>query len=256
MVKKITQLPKKHGNICVPIMAENNVQLITQLKDIITYQPDLIEWRIDSFNDYQNIVSVKSTMSEIRALWGSRPLLLTLRTTNEGGNADISSETYQELLQRYCQELSIDFLDIEYKMDVNIESLNISLEEKRITPVISFHSFEQTLTAQDMFELLEQMVLSYPDGIYKCALMPQSFDDVLTIMSVAHRFGHKNPSVIIAMGNLGKVTRVLTEYMHNLITFASAGCPSAPGQLSIEEVRQVMGLLNSERTEETGLYND
>jgi len=46
------------------------------------------------------------------------------------------------------------------------------------------------------------------------------------------------------MGNMGRVTRLLGGFTGSSITFASIGRSSAPGQMDIEEVREILTKLD------------
>ena len=51
------------------------------------------------------------------------------------------------------------------------------------------------------------------------------------------------PIISIAMGNMGRVTRLLGEFTGSAITFASIGKSSAPGQMEIDKVREILDKL-------------
>jgi 3-dehydroquinate dehydratase len=46
------------------------------------------------------------------------------------------------------------------------------------------------------------------------------------------------------MGSMGRVTRLLGEFTGSSITFASIGKESAPGQMEINEVREILDRLD------------
>ncbi|TLG81401.1 type I 3-dehydroquinate dehydratase [Vagococcus zengguangii] len=242
---KVTNLfVKTDGNICVPLVGRTRDDILQQLPQIVDVRPDLIEWRIDYYENYQVIKEVAELLSDIRLQWGNRPLLLTLRTKNEGGQAEISPEDYLSLLIQYVTQLDLDLLDIEMMSVTDASELKAVLKNKNTTPVISYHNFYETLTEGATINLLKQMKTDYPDAIYKCAQMPKTFEEVLMIMAVGKKIGSKQPLIMVAMGELGKITRVLTKSMNNLVTFASVTQSSAPGQLEIHILRDLMAQLN------------
>ena len=75
--------------------------------------------------------------------------------------------------------------------------------------------------------------------IIKFAGMPQQQSDVLRLMTETLRFAEKHSDltlVTMAMGELGKITRVASDSFGSSWTFASVGTTSAPGQLSLSEM--------------------
>ena len=63
--------------------------------------------------------------------------------------------------------------------------------------------------------------------------------DVLRLMTETLRFAEKHSDltlVTMAMGELGKITRVASDSFGSSWTFASVGTTSAPGQLSLSEM--------------------
>jgi 3-dehydroquinate dehydratase-1 len=78
--------------------------------------------------------------------------------------------------------------------------------------------------------------------IVKFAGMPQKQSDVLRLMTETLRFSEAHPNltlVTMAMGELGKMTRVASDSFGSSWTFASMGATSAPGQLSLEDVVKI-----------------
>lgn len=72
--------------------------------------------------------------------------------------------------------------------------------------------------------------------------MPQKQSDVLRLMTETLRFSEEHPDVTLvtmAMGELGKITRVASDSFGSSWTFASVGETSAPGQLSLAEVVRI-----------------
>ena len=247
LLKRIACLPKVEGNICVPLIGKTTDEIRDELKNIITKKPDLIEWRIDYFEEFRNIEKVRQTFEVIRLVVGDCPLLVTLRTKTEGGQAVVTTEEYEDLMVDYYQQLPVDLLDVEWLRIQNSLSFPLIEAHSSVQLVISYHQFTCCLPKKEITVLLNQMSQRFPQAIYKCAQMPQSFQEVLDIMSIAVELGEKTPLVMIGMGELGKITRVLTNPLNNLLTFASVNQLSAPGQIEIEVLRLLMAQLNPKK---------
>ena len=77
--------------------------------------------------------------------------------------------------------------------------------------------------------------------------MPHKKKDVMRIMTatiLTYTRPNPKPIISIAMGSMGRVTRLLGEFTGSSITFASIGKESAPGQMEINEVREILDRLD------------
>ena len=85
-------------------------------------------------------------------------------------------------------------------------------------------------------------------GAYICkiATMPHSPADVLTLLDATRIMSAEHadrPLITMAMGALGIVSRVSGETFGSAATFGMAGTPSAPGQIPVEDLHEVMTVL-------------
>ena len=101
---------------------------------------------------------------------------------------------------------------------------------KGFRTIRSFHDFASTPASQDIVRMLS-------DGdqeISKGAFMASSFDDLHRIYLASKELGRKH--VILGMGDTGTVTRIRQRILGNEFTFGYVGSPTAPGQLSADEL--------------------
>ena len=103
--------------------------------------------------------------------------------------------------------------------------------------VMSYHNFNETPHDSDLKEKLKNMEVLGAD-ILKIAVMPKNDFDTrrMTELNIATCKERNKPSVIIAMGKRGEVTRIMGRETGACLTFASCGDGSAPGQLGLEEL--------------------
>ncbi len=97
----------------------------------------------------------------------------------------------------------------------------------------SFHDFQCTPSSEEIVRMLS-------DGeqeISKGAFMASSFTDLHSIYEAARRLGRKH--VILGMGDTGMVTRIRQTVLGNEFTFGYVGTPTAPGQLSADELERL-----------------
>ena len=81
----------------------------------------------------------------------------------------------------------------------------------------------------------------------KIAVMPQSPQDVLTLLAATLTMKEKyatRPLITMSMGKSGGVSRVTGRLFGSAMTFGTVGQASAPGQIAIAKLREVMDILS------------
>ena len=82
------------------------------------------------------------------------------------------------------------------------------------------------------------------------AVMPQSPQDVLTLLAATLTMKEKyatRPLITMSMGKSGGVSRVTGRLFGSAMTFGTVGQASAPGQIAIAKLREVMDILSDIR---------
>ena len=79
-------LPK----ICVPMVGETIPQLIEEAEILKRIDLDVVEWRVDFFEDATNIERVKKALQAIRKVLVDKPIIFTFRSAKEGGQKEVS----------------------------------------------------------------------------------------------------------------------------------------------------------------------
>ena len=122
----------------------------------------------------------------------------------------------------------------------------LRLQEKGVKIVASHHDFEETPERDVMKMLLERMCAGNAD-IVKIAVMPQNEEDVLRLLSVTNEFYKENPDtpiISMSMGKLGMMSRLCGETFGSCVTFAANKETSAPGQMSMGKVIEIIDFLH------------
>ena len=176
------------------------------------------------------------------------PLILTNRSPAEGGKWEGSEEErieiLKEILSSFSREKGADAVDIELSAGEKERAELISTAKKQGKKVIvSFHDFSKTPSFQEMENIIEEAFRAGAD-IAKLAVMPGSMQDVLDLLqlTLGTREAQK-PVCTIAMGELGKHTRVIAPLYGSVLSYASVESSAAPGQLQANEVKKMMELL-------------
>ena len=85
--------------ICVPIVGVTREEILAAAETIKSTKADVVEWRVDWYEDIFDFAKTEETMKALREVLGETPILFTFRTSKEGGEKSIETETYVELNQ-------------------------------------------------------------------------------------------------------------------------------------------------------------
>lgn len=180
---------------------------------------------------------VRAALKAVRAA-SSLPLLLTYRSTTEGGKGAGHGQGYEDYLASLLQlRPPVAALDIEMACPAS-KALVAEAKAGGYDVVGSCHDFTATPSAAQIAEKLVQITAAGAD-ITKVAYMPRTAQDVIALRHAAHDFAGAyphQPLIAISMGQLGAPSR--TDLV-NCLTFATItdGAASAPGQATIAHVR-------------------
>lgn len=231
--------------ICIPVMGSTTETLKEAAGHAMKKHPDLIEWRADYFADIENEEVRRQAFDELREILGEVPLLFTIRTRREGGEADLSADQYLKVVSDAIRDEKADLVDVEISHGDDIAFMLISLaHEFGIKTIASSHDFSQTPKKEQIIMTLCKMQELEAD-IPKMAVMPQRERDVLVLLDATlsmKELHAQTPVITMAMGRNGVVSRLSGEVFGSAVTFGTAGAQSAPGQIDAEELRKILEL--------------
>ncbi|AYD41157.1 type I 3-dehydroquinate dehydratase [Clostridium fermenticellae] len=233
--------------IAVPFMGKTDEELIGDINILKTVKLDIVEWRMDYYEDVENIEKVKNILSKIRIKLEDIPLLVTFRTAKEGGEREITPEYYSELNKAIVATKNADLIDIEL-FTVNFEVIKdivCEAHKNGVKVIMSNHDFGKTPSKDEIVSRLSKMQDLGAD-IPKIAVMPSNPDDVIELLSATNemrRDHDRTPVITMSMGGLGVISRVAGEVFGSALTFGSAKKASAPGQLQADELYKILKLI-------------
>ena len=117
-----------------------------------------------------------------------------------------------------------------------------------VTVVCSSHDFHKTPSRTEMVTRLTAMQQAGAD-LPKLAVMPNSPSDVLELLAATAEMAEQHPEtpvITMSMGALGAVSRLCGETFGSAMTFANPGQASAPGQVALDVVNEVLDSLRLE----------
>lgn len=199
---------------------------------------DIIEWRAD-FLPKEAILQVAPAIFE---KFAGRELLFTLRTRAEGGEIDLSSEDYVQIIKDVAQLYQPEYLDFEYFAHKDVFEQMLDFPNL----VLSYHNFQET--PDNMMEILSELTSLTPK-VVKVSVMAHTAQDVLDLMNFTRGFKTLNPEqeyVTISMGKVGKVSRITSDVTGSSWSFASLDEASAPGQISLSSMKKIREILNED----------
>lgn len=126
----------------------------------------------------------------------------------------------------------VDSIDIE--IDSNLQKDIIRLAQGK-TIIVSEHNFELTPDEEGIKNIVNRALLQGAD-IVKVAFMAKNREDVIRLLMFTYR--SNIPMVSIAMGDIGKISRVFAPFFGSLYTYGYITSPVAPGQLSVWELAE------------------
>jgi 3-dehydroquinate dehydratase-1 len=224
----------KLGNIAraaVSISDTTHVPLLKNAKRDI----DLIEVRVDKFKSVKKDYIIK----KIKAIKTVKiPIIATIRKKEEGGFKNIDKKARLELFRGIIP--LVDAIDIELSAK-NIINLIINKAHKHKKKVIvSYHNFKNTPSDKKLTEIIKKAKHRKAD-IVKIAVLPKNKNDILRLLSITQKYKNKN-LITICMGPTGIVSRVLFPFFGSLLSYAYLDKPSAPGQLSLNKLKEAFKL--------------
>lgn len=234
---------KHYPYICAPITGRTAVEILSQLRTTVEKQPDIIEWRVDFFEHIHDFTKVHHMLAEIFQNKNKIPLLFTIRSQKEGGEAiPLNEEEVTNLVAQVCESKFVDFIDFELNSQKeHVEKICDLCKRNEKKLILSYHNFSKTPSKQELLETLQKMEATRAD-VAKIAVMPQTKEDVFTLLQVTQEAKQllTIPIITISMANLGMMSRAIGWYYGSSITFAVADKSSAPGQIPIEELRSLI----------------
>lgn len=240
---KNVEIGKGIPKICIPLTGKNREEIIEEMEIVKKSNPDLIEWRVDFFEESDNPERVCEMLGTINDSFKQIPVLFTFRTKEEGGEKSIMSEDYVKLLKEVSERRLADIVDVQvFWYGEKSEDFIKELKETGAVVLASSHHFEGTPSVREMSDALYTMENKGAD-IVKFAVMPQSGKDVCALLEATmERKEHSNkPMITMSMGQSGMLSRICGELTGSCVTFASGKQASAPGQIKADELKKVLG---------------
>lgn len=250
MSKSITirnyTIDDQKSSIVIPLVGKTKEKIVSEALYVRAIEAKMVEWRLDYFENVDDIESVLEIVEELRSVLDDHVILATIRTKAEGGLYEGSVEAYTALYKALLKQGMIDMIDVECKLDKNV--VNELVEEAHQYHkyvVLSYHDFEKTCDEETLKTIYAQME-EFNGDILKTAMMATNEDEVRDYMHAAYHI-QKDSNQLCAFMNMGKegiISRLFCAYTKSSLSFASLRQASAPGQVSFVHMNAFMQMCN------------
>ncbi|MEE8383873.1 MAG: type I 3-dehydroquinate dehydratase, partial [Nitrosopumilus sp.] len=113
------------------------------------------------------------------------------------------------------------------------------LKSTKTNLLVSWHDFKKTPSSIELKKKMNQM--SKFSSNVKIVCTAKSIDDSNRMLELYSKKG-KNSLISFAMGDFGRISRILCLYLGSPYTYVSLGKAIAPGQFSVDEVKKITNL--------------
>ncbi|GAA0314305.1 type I 3-dehydroquinate dehydratase [Oceanobacillus oncorhynchi subsp. oncorhynchi] len=233
--------------ICIPMVGKTVDQLIEEADFLKSLECDVVEWRVDFFEQVEDIAKVKEALTEIRKVIPEMPLIFTFRSFKEGGEKEVSVDYYLHLNREMSRTGQIDIVDVElFNQPEDVKQIIEAAHEHGVFVIISNHDFNKTPDKKEIITRLRR-AQELGGDLPKIAVMPETTADVLTLLDATREMKEKfadRPIITMSMAGKGVISRLAGEVFGSALTFGAANKASAPGQVAAAELKRTLHLLH------------
>jgi 3-dehydroquinate dehydratase-1 len=233
--------------VLVPIVGRTREEILAKGEEIKDLSFDVVEWRADFYEDVLDKIRLLKTLKDLNRVLGDKPVMFTIRTAKEGGNVDVSPETYADLCIAAAETGFADVIDVEiFTGDPVVERMIAGIHAAGKPVIASSHEFRSTPAKEEMIRRLRKMQDMGAD-ILKIAVMPETKADVLTLLSATEEMARchaERPLVTMSMSPAGVISRICGEAFGSAMTFGAVGETSAPGQIPVDRLNTVLKIMH------------
>ena len=216
---------------CISIAESSPNKIKIKLK-VALKKSDYVEVRLDFLKKEQVPKALEIIKKDLNKI------VCTLRPKTEGGRFE-GNEKERISIIKLISEYNPYLLDIEYNTLKKNKELVKYLKSTKTKLLVSWHDFKKTPKNTELQNKIKQM--SKFSCNVKIVSTAKSTDDSTRMLGLYSKKG-KNNLISFAMGDAGKISRILCLYLGSPYTYVSLGKAVAPGQFSIDEVNNIINL--------------
>jgi len=224
------------ARIAVSILPKTVQEALQLIEKAENAHADLIEVRLDCLGIHVELADL--------AAHGKTPKIATNRMTSLHGALTVSKAEQRKMLLNAAKS-GFEFVDIGLS-GTKVRKLVSEVKARGAQSIVSFHDFSGTPRLSELKRIFKKETNSGAD-VCKIVTTAKRMEDNLTVLDFSSSASASGKSKIVCftMGELGKVSRLLSPLFGGFFTFASLehGSETASGQMSIQEMRAGYELL-------------
>jgi 3-dehydroquinate dehydratase I len=193
----------------------------------LIHEADALEVRLDMITE-----PIGDALHQLRTSF-TGPIILTLRSSDEGGAYAGGTEGFLDRIVPYLSE--VDMVDLEIRFSNHVKAV----KQKNKTVIGSCH--QNNMPEKEELHELIQTLHQFGD-IIKIAVQPQSDKDLLFLLQTSLTCPY--PLIMSVTGTIYRYARPLLCLFGSLYTYCYIGSATSPGQYSIKEMQLLAHLLS------------
>lgn len=215
---------------CVTIAEKTPKKLDLVLKKALK-KTDYVELRFDFLKPAQVPDALELVKEKMRRC------VCTLRPSSEGGKFH-GTEKERISILKLIAEYRPFLLDVEFNTLRKNKMLHNYIIKTKTDVLVSWHDFKNTPDVHSLKKMFKQM-RKFSKHI-KIVTSAKTQNDSSNILSLYNN-SDKTSLIAFAMGDSGKMSRILCLYLGAPFTYVSLGKPIAPGQFSLDQIKRIVG---------------
>lgn len=216
---------------CVTLAESSPAKLSSLLKTTLE-RSDYVEIRFDFMEPNKVPIALNLVKKHLNRC------VCTLRPKSEGGKFSGNEKNRMSIL-KLIAEYNPYLLDVEYNTLRKNKSLYQYLKKTKTNLLISWHDFVKTPNISYL-KTMEKKMVKFSKNI-KVVTTARSIKDTLNILSL-YKSQSKTNLIAFAMGDYGRMSRILCTQLGSPYTYVSLGKPVAPGQFGLDEIKSIFEL--------------
>ena len=220
---------------CVSVAEKTPKKLTGTLKRALK-ESEYVELRLD----FLRPADVPNTLEMVKG--DLHRCVCTLRPKSEGG-AFLGTRGERISILKLIAEYGPYLIDVEFSTISKNKDLLKYIKGTGTQILVSWHDFKKTPQSSDLIKKFKAMKkISNHIKMVTTAKKPDDASKILSVYSIS-----KGTSLIaFAMGDKGRISRILCLFLGSPYTYVSLGRALAPGQFSVTEVKKIVALKDNQ----------
>ena len=204
--------------------ATKNLSSVRRYADAVELRGDLLQNRTEEMMKYAST---------------QMPVVLTVRSVEEGGNPIVFSTRKEIYLNNLSQS---SFVDVEIASFEELKDICFSVLDNNKILILSYHNYDKTPSEKNLEKIYYSGEKRFAD-VVKIATTANDIEDVksmclFTLKIVKKR---KYPKIaILCMGEFALISRICLPIFGSYLVFGHCGKPTAPGQPNVKTISTLL----------------